>query len=156
MPTIWNERWIIIIEWNRIAAANGVYSGIDPDTGGSETFGKVRLSPTGEEPPTHTGTNTAATGAMTVGIKNAFERAPWATLYDVNELGWDFFEAWRNALADMGLQEIEPEDDLLEGVAVEAVAVAEAAPSAISRATGFVADAAKELWKRVSKNPADW
>ena len=47
----------------------------------------------------------------------------------------------------------EPEPE--EEPEAEALAVEEQ-PSTIGRATGFVVDAAKELWKRVSKNPADW
>jgi len=108
--TIWTDHWIIFVEQARIAAANGIYSPIDPDTGGSNTFGAVRLSPTGEEPRTHTACNTRATGAMTDGIRIAFEAIPWATLYNVKELGWNEYEAWDLALADMGLQVIYPEE----------------------------------------------
>lgn len=110
MTTEWTDHWIIFITENKIEAANGLYTPIDPDTGGSNTFGAVRLSADGEEPRTHTACNTRATGAMTSGIKTAFEAVPWATLYDVNELGWDEQEAWELALADMGLQVIEPDD----------------------------------------------
>ena len=108
MPTIWTDHWIIFVKEQQITAANGMMTPIDPDTGGDKTFGALRLSATGEEPRTHSGCSTAATGAMTGGIRTAFEHVPWAELYDGHE--W----TWEDALTDAGLQVIEAEEDLPE------------------------------------------
>lgn len=97
-------RKIIFIEWNRQIAANAMAQAWDFDTGGFQTFGAVRLSPTGEEPPTHTAANTGANQSMNDGIQIALGSVPWANLYD--GMVW----TWTLALADMGLQVIPPED----------------------------------------------
>jgi len=102
--TKWTNRWIIIVNEEFIDSANAQMSPIDPDTGGDKTFGSVRLSSNGEEPRTHTGCNTAAKSDMTQGIFNAFDKAPWADIYDAHV--W----TWNEALDDMGLQVIEPEE----------------------------------------------
>ena len=81
MSTIWTDRWIIFVEMARTGVANNLAAVWDPDTGGGETFGSVRLSADGEEPATHTGCATYATGAMTDGIKTALSALPWAALY---------------------------------------------------------------------------
>jgi len=103
MTTLYTDRWIIFVEIDRTATANNLAAVWDPDTGGHKTFGNVRLSASGEEPATHTGCNTAATGPMTQGIETALGAVPWASLYDVGE-GW----TWKTALSDAGLQRIEP------------------------------------------------
>ena len=88
----------------RTGVANNLATVWDPDTGGGETFGNLRLSATGSEPATHTGCATYATGAMTDGIKTALSALPWAALYDATE-GW----TWAAALADAGLLVIRAE-----------------------------------------------
>ena len=157
MPTIWIDRWIIFVKEQQIIAANGLMTPIDPDTGGDKTFGDVRLSATGEEPRTHSGCNTAATGAMTYGIKTAFEHVPWADIYDGHE--W----TWEDALADMGLQVIEEE---LEAQTLTARVVETAACATTSLVNNVKSDAnefwtgvkglPQEVWKRATKNMTEW
>lgn len=47
------DRVLIIVPVEQVDAANLFASVIDPDTGGSQTFGAVALSPDGLEPRTH-------------------------------------------------------------------------------------------------------
>lgn len=146
--TIWTDRWIIFIKKQQITAANGMMIPIDPDTGGDKTFGNLRLSADGQEPRTHSGCSMAATGAMTKGIRNAFEHVPWAKFY----AGYEW--TWEDALIDAGLQVIEAEDDLetrtitaralntIKIDATEFITVVKALPA--------------EVWKRITKPPQEW
>ena len=101
------HRYFIIVQWDKISLANEQAGkkpgGWDPDTGGEFTFGSVRLSPTGQEPPTHTACNTAATDEMRTGIFNS-GNPPFITIYNTAD-GW----TWETALADVGLQVIQGE-----------------------------------------------
>lgn len=103
------HRRVIIIEWDHRDTANNWAATWDPNPNGDETFGSVRLSPDGTEPPTHTGCNTAATDPMLDGIQEAVVGIPWARLFTPRFDGEEPHELWERALADMGLQRIEPE-----------------------------------------------
>jgi len=96
------NRYIVVVDWKKLQAANGMAHSWDPDVGGAKTFGSVRLSPTGSDPPTHTACNTAANVPIKAGILNALHHVPWARLYDIYNDGW----TWQAVLDDMGLQEI--------------------------------------------------
>lgn len=101
------HRYFIFVIWDKIELANRQAGekpgGYDPDTGGNKTFGSVRLSPTGQEPATHTACNTAATNAMSTGIFNS-GNPPFITIYNAAD-GW----IWETALTDAGLQVIQSE-----------------------------------------------
>ena len=94
--------YIIFITWNKRNVGNNWAKVWDFDSGGEGTFGKVRLSPTGTEPPTHTATFTRADAIMNAGILEALGNVPFAAMYDTAE-GW----TWPDSLLDMGLQVIE-------------------------------------------------
>lgn len=100
MATEYVYRYYIFIKENKLATANNLAANWDPDTGGDETFGSVRLSPTGQEPATHYGAATYATPTMRDGITNALGNISWASLY--TDPPW----TWETALADMGLQRV--------------------------------------------------
>lgn len=97
-----DHRYIIVVEWDKRDTANQFAAKWDPNPGGDETFGAVRLSADGTEPPTHTACNTLADGDMKTGIMNAMSNVPFVEVYDATE--WTFAEV----LADLGLQRIEP------------------------------------------------
>lgn len=95
-------RYFIFVEWGKLIPANAQANAWDPDEGGEFTFGDLRLSANGQEPPTHSGCNTPATEAMKTGIFNAFSHVPFYKLYSIDD-GW----TWETALADAGLEIIE-------------------------------------------------
>ncbi len=101
MVTDYLHHYIIIVEIDRLIPANARAAAWDPDTGGAETFGAVRLSADGNEPATHSACNTAATDTMKARILEAQSQVPWQELYSEAD-GW----TWESALADAGLQVI--------------------------------------------------
>lgn len=125
MTTAWSKQFIIFIEAYRLAQANLLAAQWDPDSGGAETFGSLRLSPTGEEPATHYATVTPATETMRDGITTALAAQDYAKLYYTENVladneaewsgpkQWEFvggvYQAWLAALQDMGLQVIQAE-----------------------------------------------
>lgn len=89
----------------KISDANLLMKSIDrsaEDTG-DQTFGAVRLSPTGTEPRTHSGCCTAADIAYRTSL-DATSHSPWMTIYRLSD-GW----TWETACTDMGLQTITTE-----------------------------------------------
>lgn len=104
--TDYRHRYLIFVQWNKLTPANAQFKDtIDPDIGGNKTFGNVRLSADGQEPPTHSACNTAATGSMKIKIENGFIHVPFYKIYLIAD-GW----TWETALADAGLQVIQSED----------------------------------------------
>ena len=97
MVTEYQHRYIIIVQWNRLVPANARAAAWDPDTGGAETFGALRLSADGNEPSTHSACFTAATDTMKAGILEAQSQVPWQELYDITN-GW----TWESALMEQG------------------------------------------------------
>ena len=95
------HRYFIFVQWSKLTPANAQAKIWDPDTGGEYTFGNMRLSVDGQEPPTHTACNTAATDEMRTGIFNS-GNPPFITIYDTTD-GW----TWETALVDSGLQVIQ-------------------------------------------------
>lgn len=83
------HRYVIVVEIGRLIPANARAGAWDPDTGGADTFGGVRLSPTGDEPATHSACNTAATDEMKALILEAQSHVPWQRLFSVSS-PWDF------------------------------------------------------------------
>lgn len=53
----WKYRLFAIIPWGLRQEANWLAVKVDFDTGGDKTFGSMRLSADGNEPPSHTGCN---------------------------------------------------------------------------------------------------
>ena len=105
MSTTWVYRAIIVVQWNRLTPANAAAAAWDPDTGGGETFGSVRLSADGQEPPSHSACNTALTDGRRTQVLEAFEHIPFVDVY-WSAAGW----TWESALVDAGLQVIVPEE----------------------------------------------
>lgn len=103
------HRHVIIVEWGKRDTANNHAAAWDPDSGGGETFGSVELSSDGTDPPSHTACNTAATDDMNAGIYNAMDNVPFVDVYDQQD-GETAHELWNRALADQGLEVIEPDD----------------------------------------------
>src|SRR5690606_2678822 len=95
--TAYTHRYHVIVEIFKLTEANNLARAWDPDTDGGRTFGAARLSPTGQEPATHTACSTVATDAMRAQILQAWDNVPWVRLYD-GEV-W----SWEQALADAGL-----------------------------------------------------
>ncbi len=98
------HRYFIFVQWNKLILANAQAKAWDPDIGGEFTFGSVRLSVDGQEPPTHSACNTAATENMKTQILDAFQHVPFYKIYSTAD-GW----TWDTALADAGLQAINEE-----------------------------------------------
>lgn len=101
------HRRVIIVDWDKRDTANSWAADWDPDTGGEETFGSVKLSADGTDPPTHIACNTAATDPILDGIQNASDNVPFVAVYSPQD-GETPYELWERALADMGLQVIPP------------------------------------------------
>jgi hypothetical protein len=104
MTTVYTNRYIIFVQWDKLTPANAAAKAYDPDAGGEFTFGTVRLSADGNEPPTHSACNTAATDSMKTQILDAFTNVPFYAIYNTAD-GW----TWQTALVDAGLQVIESE-----------------------------------------------
>lgn len=66
----WPYRHIIIVSAEQRDMANQAASGIDPDTGGANTFG-VPLSADGSEPATHYGCSMLSTEQMRQSMEGA-------------------------------------------------------------------------------------
>ena len=96
------HRYFIFVQWNKLIPANAQAKVWDPDTGGEYTFGNMRLSADGQEPPAYSGCNTPATDTMRTHILDAFQHVPFYKIYSTAD-GW----TWDTALADAGLQMIE-------------------------------------------------
>jgi hypothetical protein len=101
------HRYLIFVQWNKLTPANAQAKAWDPDTGGEFTFGSVRLSADGQEPPTYSACNTAATDNMRTQILDAFTHVPFYKIYSTVD-GW----TWETALADAGLQVIQTEEEI--------------------------------------------
>lgn len=99
-----DDRAIIIVEAGNLSAANNSAASWDPDTGGDQTFGSPKLSSDGTEPASHYACNTALTSDMKQDVLDAMDNVPFVEVYFASN-GWD----WESALADLGLQVIEPE-----------------------------------------------
>ena len=99
------HRYFIFVQWNKLTPANAQAKIWDPDTGGEYTFGNLRLSANGQEPPTYSGCNTPATDGMRTKILDAFTHVPFYKIYSTID-GW----TWETALDDAGLQVIESEE----------------------------------------------
>ena len=126
MPTTaateYTEHFFIFVKAEKLNTANNFAAQWDPDTGGADTFGTVRLSADGTEPASHYATSTRATPTMRDGITQALSDVSWAWMYrtdDIlaesphwysNDADWtydgDLYDAWLSALDDMGLQRI--------------------------------------------------
>lgn len=104
--TAYTYRYFIFVEVSRLATANNFAKNWDPDTGGDQTFGGVRLSPTGQEPATHYGAATYATESMKNGITQALGNVSWAQLYT------DPPYTWETAMTAAGLKRIYPPDNV--------------------------------------------
>lgn len=106
MATDWTHRYVIVVGWQQRQMLNSQAASWDPNPGGDETFGRVRLSADGTEPPSHTACNTKATDAMQTQILDAMSNGAAVDLYE-----WDGqegpYELWQRALDDMGLEVIE-------------------------------------------------
>ncbi|HEB26681.1 MAG TPA: hypothetical protein ENI05_02740 [Porticoccus sp.] len=98
------HRYFVFVQWDKLTPANAQAKAWDPDTGGELTFGGVRLSADGQEPPTYSACNTAATDTMRTKILAAFTHVPFYNIYLAVD-GW----TWETALDDAGLQVIEGE-----------------------------------------------
>ena len=90
------HRFVIRARIDRISPANTRAKAWDPDTGGDETFGGIRLSPTGQEPATHTACNTAATEEMRTQVLDAQSKVPWQRLYAITD-PWEFDAVFEEA-----------------------------------------------------------
>lgn len=109
--TTYTRRIILVVATTDQVAANLLAAGFDPDTGGDKTFGSIRLSPTGSEPPTHYGCSTPMTPETLAEVEalqptgfptgriyrgyNDYDDEPDVTRY-----------TFEDAIADMGLQRI--------------------------------------------------
>ena len=62
------HRYLIFVQWNKLIPANAQSKAWDPDIGGEYTFGNVRLSVDGENPPLYSACNTLATDSMRTNI----------------------------------------------------------------------------------------
>lgn len=100
----YQHRYFIFVQWNKLTPANAHAKAWDPDTSGGLTFGNVRISADGQEPPSYSGCNTAATEDMKMQIIDALEHVPFYRIYNSAD-GW----TWETALADAGLQVIQAE-----------------------------------------------
>lgn len=98
------NRAIVFVEWGKRDTANNWASDWDPNPDGDQTFGTVRLSSDGTDPPSHTACNTLADSTMKQKILEAADNVPFSSIYWISD-GWD----WPSALQDMGLQEIDDE-----------------------------------------------
>ena len=96
------HRYFIFVQWNKLTPANAQAKIYDPDTGGEDTFGSMRLSASGQEPPSHSGCNTPATDTMKTKILDAFTHVPFYKIYDTAD-GW----TWDTGLTNAGLQVIQ-------------------------------------------------
>lgn len=98
----YNHRLFIFVQAGKLTAANNLAAQWDPDSGGGQTFGSLRLSPGGQEPATHYAAATYATDSMRSGITQALSNVPFAGLYSQSG-GW----TWETACADLGLSVIQ-------------------------------------------------
>ena len=99
------HRYFIFVQWNKLTPANAQAKIWDPDTGGEFTFDRVRLSADGQEPPSYSACNTAATDTMRTKILDAFTHVPFYKIYSTTD-GW----TWESALINAGLQVIQSEE----------------------------------------------
>jgi hypothetical protein len=98
----WKHRAFIFIPRGREAAANAHAASWDLDVGGVNTFGALRLSPTGLEPFTHFGANSPATDQIKTAMTTVRTGIAGARVYFDSD-GW----TWQSALADSNLKVIE-------------------------------------------------
>jgi len=79
--TEYEHRLLVLVEWDKRDVANNWAS--DWDDNGDDTFGVVRLSEDGEEPPTHTLCNTKATDDMQGVVLEASDNVPFIDVYEI-------------------------------------------------------------------------
>lgn len=118
------HRYAIIADVDNQSAANNAAASWDPDTGGDQTFGNVKLSADGTTPASHTGCNTLTNSTMRTQILDALGNVPLYDVYRVqgksttgdverkDKSGWTAIgtgDIWQVALSDAGLQVIQPE-----------------------------------------------
>ncbi len=102
--TDYTHRCFIFVNWDKLVPANAQAKAWEPypEDDPGDTFGLLRLSANGLEPPTQTGCDTPATNGMRTQILVAFEHVPFYKIYLTAD-GW----TWESALADAGLQVIQ-------------------------------------------------
>jgi hypothetical protein len=83
----WTDRVVIVVEMGRVNAANAIYKNIDLGGHGDETFPNVLLSSDGNEPATHTATESLATATMRQGIQQALGSVLFTDVVDVIGVG---------------------------------------------------------------------
>jgi len=120
--TSYTAHYLVFVEAARLNTANNLARNWDPESDPGDTF-TVPLSPTGLDPATYYAASTRATETMSNGITTALGNLSWAEMYWTADVtvdvphwtgpgGWEFdgsvYAAWLSALADMGLQRIQP------------------------------------------------
>lgn len=103
--TEWKHRIVIVVEWDKRDTANNQAKAWDPAAHGEETFGEVRLSADGTEPPTHTACNTKTTDSIRANVLDAMDNVPFVDVYEAQE-GEGAYEVWQRALEELGIEVI--------------------------------------------------
>lgn len=76
-----NKRIYIIVRTEDLISSNKLAEEIDPDSGGANTFGAVKLSKDSTEPATHTACSTLVSGEVLPQIQEALGSVASAKMY---------------------------------------------------------------------------
>lgn len=93
----------IFVHWDKADQANREADHWDPYGGGAETFGLLRMSATGLEPPSHTACSTVVNGDVAGMIQTAARQVPFVEVFDASEYTFD------EAAAAVGVKAIREE-----------------------------------------------